>query len=114
LFNSQFPGVLAMGMATLILFFLPWLDRSPVKSIRYRGMLYKNALAMFVVTFLVLGYLGTQPVTVWGQAGAWLGDADRATIAARVFTVLYFAYFFLMPWYTARDSSHPVPDRVTM
>jgi ubiquinol-cytochrome c reductase cytochrome b subunit len=114
LFNSQFPGVLAMGIATLILFFLPWLDRSPVKSIRYRGTLYKSALAMFVVTFLTLGYLGTEPVTVWGQAGAWLGHADRATIAARVFTALYFAFFLLMPWYTARDQTKPVPARVTM
>ena len=78
LFNSQFPGVVAMGVATMILFFLPWLDRSPVKSIRYRGTLYKSALAIFVVVFLVLGYLGTEP-TVWGQAGAWLADADRAT-----------------------------------
>ena len=76
LFNSQFPGVVAMGIATLILFFLPWLDRAPVKSIRYRGTLYKSALAIFVVTFLVLGYLGTEPVTVWGQFGAWLGNAD--------------------------------------
>jgi ubiquinol-cytochrome c reductase cytochrome b subunit len=114
LFNSQFPGVLAMGVATLILFFLPWLDRSPVKSIRYRGALYKSALAIFVFAFLMLGYLGTEPVTVWGQAGAWLGNADRATVAARVFTVLYFAFFFLMPWYTARDRTKPVPERVTM
>ena len=114
LFNSQFPGVMAMGIATLILFFLPWLDRSPVKSIRYRGTLYKSALAIFVVTFLMLGYLGTEPVTVWGQAGAWLGHADRATVAARVFTVLYFAFFFLMPWYTAIDKTKPVPERVTM
>ena len=114
LFNSQFPGVMAMGIATLILFFLPWLDRSPVKSIRYRGVLYKSALAIFVVTFLVLGYLGTEPVTVWGQAGAWLGNADRATVAARVFTVIYFAFFLLMPWYTAKDKTLPVPERVTM
>jgi len=114
LFNSQFPGVLAMGVATLILFFLPWLDRSPVKSIRYRGPLYKSALAIFVVTFLVLGYLGTESVTVWGQFGAWLGYADRATVAARVFTLLYFAFFFLMPWYTAIDKVKPVPERVTM
>jgi ubiquinol-cytochrome c reductase cytochrome b subunit len=113
LFNSQFPGVLAMGVATLILFFLPWLDRSPVRSIRYRGPLYKWALAIFVVTFLVLGYLGTEPVTVWGQAGAWLGHADRATVAARVFTLLYFAFFLLMPWYTAIDKTKPVPERVT-
>jgi ubiquinol-cytochrome c reductase cytochrome b subunit len=114
LFNSQFPGVMAMGISTLILFFLPWLDRSPVKSIRYRGPLYKWALAIFVVTFLVLGYLGTEPVTVWGQSGAWLGHADRATVAARVFSVVYFAFFFLMPWYTAIDKTKPVPDRVTM
>ena len=114
LFNSQFPGVLAMGIATLILFFLPWLDRSPVKSIRYRGILYKSALAIFVVTFLVLGYLGTEPVTVWGQFGHWMGNADRATVVARVFTVLYFAFFFLMPWYTAIDKCKPEPDRVTM
>ena len=114
LFTSQFPGVMAMGVATLILFFLPWLDRSPVKSIRYRGTLYKSALAVFVVTFLVLGYLGTEPVTVWGQAGAWLGHADRATVAARVFTVIYFAFFILMPWFTVKDKTLPEPERVTM
>ena len=114
LFNSQFPGVMAMGLATMILFLLPWLDRDPVKSIRYRGGYFKSALAIFVVTFLVLGYLGTQPTNVWGQAGAWLGNADWATVAARVFTVLYFAFFILMPWYTAIDKPKPVPDRVTM
>jgi ubiquinol-cytochrome c reductase cytochrome b subunit len=114
LFNSQFPGVMAMGIATLILFFLPWLDRSPVKSIRYRGTLYKSALAIFVVTFLILGYLGTEPVTVWGQTGAWLAHADRATVAARFLSVIYFAFFFLMPWYTVKDKTKPVPERVTM
>jgi len=114
LFNSQFPGVMAMGLATLILFLLPWLDRDPVKSIRYRGAYFKTALAIFVVTFLVLGYLGTEPTNVWGQFGSWMGNADRATVAARVFTVLYFAFFILMPWYTAMDKSKPVPDRVTM
>jgi ubiquinol-cytochrome c reductase cytochrome b subunit len=114
LFNSQFPGVMAMGISTLILFFLPWLDRSPVKSIRYRGTLYKSALAIFVVTFLILGYLGTEPVTVWGQAGAWLGHADRATVAARILSLVYFAFFFLMPWYTSIDKTRPVPERVTM
>jgi ubiquinol-cytochrome c reductase cytochrome b subunit len=111
---TQFPGVLAMGIATLILFFLPWLDRSPVKSIRYRGALYKSALAIFVLTFLVLGYLGTESVTVWGQFGGWLGGADVATVVARVFTVIYFLFFFLMPWYTAIDKTRPVPERVTM
>jgi ubiquinol-cytochrome c reductase cytochrome b subunit len=113
LFNSQFPGVLAMGLATMILFLLPWLDRDPVKSIRYRGIFYKSALTIFVITFLVLGYLGTEPTNVWGQFGPWLGNADRATVAARIFTLLYFAFFILMPWYTARDKSKPVPDRVT-
>jgi ubiquinol-cytochrome c reductase cytochrome b subunit len=114
LFNSVFPGVAMMGLSTLILFFLPWLDRSPVKSIRYRGGLYKSAVAIFVITFLVLGYLGTEPVTMWGQFGAWLGYADVATVAARIFTLLYFAFFFLMPWYTAIDKCKPEPDRVTM
>ena len=114
LFNSQFPGVMAMGLATLILFLLPWLDRDPVRSIRYRGGYFKTALAIFVFTFLVLGYLGTEPTNVWGQFGAWMGNADRATVAARVFTALYFAFFILMPWYTAIDKSKPVPDRVTM
>jgi len=114
LFNSQFPGVMAMGISTLILFFLPWLDRSPVKSIRYRGTLYRSALAIFVVTFLILGYLGTEPVTVWGQAGAWLSHADRATVAARILSLVYFAFFFLMPWYTSVDKTRPVPERVTM
>ncbi|MEI6721185.1 MAG: cytochrome bc complex cytochrome b subunit [Betaproteobacteria bacterium] len=114
LFNSQFPGVMAMGLATMILFLLPWLDRDPVKSIRYRGGYFKTALAVFVVTFFILGYLGTEPTNVWGQFGAWMGNADRATVAARFFTVLYFAFFILMPWYTALDKPKPVPDRVTM
>jgi len=117
LFNSQFPGVAAMGIATLILFFLPWLDRSPVKSIRYRGAYYKSALALFVVVFLVLGYLGVKPTTVWGQFGFeafFLDTKDIATWVARLCTVLYFAFFILMPWYTAKDKVKPVPDRVTM
>jgi len=113
LFYSQFPGVLAMGLAVLVLFFLPWLDRSPVKSIRYRGPYYKIALAVFVVTFLVLGYLGTVPTNAWGQFGPWLGEAERATVVARIGTLLYFLFFILMPWYTARDSVKPVPERLT-
>jgi len=117
LFNSQFPGVAAMGIATLILFLLPWFDRSAVKSIRYRGAYYKSALAIFVVAFLVLGYLGVKPTTVWGQFGFdafFLDTKDRATWMARLCTVLYFAFFILMPWYTAKDKVKPVPDRVTM
>ena len=102
-----------MGAATLILFFLPWLDRSPVKSIRYRGMLYKSALTIFVITFLLLGYLGTQPTNVWGQAGAWLGNVEWATVVARLGTLLYFAFFVLMPWYTRIDKVKPEPQRLT-
>jgi ubiquinol-cytochrome c reductase cytochrome b subunit len=114
LFNSVFPGVAMMGLSTLILFFLPWLDRAPVKSIRYRGVYYKTALSVFIVSFLILGYLGTEPTNVWGQTGAWLGNAERATVAARVFTLIYFLFFLLMPWYTAADKCKPEPERVTM
>jgi ubiquinol-cytochrome c reductase cytochrome b subunit len=113
LFGSQFPGVLAMGASVLILFPLPWLDRGKVKSIRYRGWYFKSALAAFVVAVAVLGYLGTVPSNVWGQSGAWLGGADRATVAARVFTTIYFLFFLLMPWYTSRDRTRPVPARLT-
>lgn len=110
---SQFPGVAAMGLAVLAFAFLPWLDRSSVKSIRYKGNLYKGWLAAFVVSFFVLGYLGTVPANVWGQFGDWLGKADIATVVARVFTVIYFAFFILMPWYTKKDKTKPVPERVT-
>ncbi|HPX88028.1 MAG TPA: cytochrome bc complex cytochrome b subunit [Methylophilaceae bacterium] len=110
---SQFPGVAAMGLAVLAFAFLPWLDRSSVKSIRYKGNLYKGWLAAFVVSFIVLGYLGTVPANVWGQFGDWLGKADIATVVARVFTVIYFAFFILMPWYTKKDKTKPVPERVT-
>ena len=101
MFNSQFPGVIAMGMAIVFLFFLPWLDRSPVKSIRYRGMMYKVPLAIFVISFIALGWLGTQPAT------------PVLTNFARVFSVLYFAFFILMPWFTTVDKTKPVPERVT-
>jgi len=111
--NSQFPGVAAMGLSVVAFAFLPWLDKSPVKSIRYRGALYKKWLAAFVVSFLVLGYLGTVPSNVWGQFGAWLGGADRATVVARIFTVIYFLFFILMPWYSKKDKTKPVPERVT-
>jgi ubiquinol-cytochrome c reductase cytochrome b subunit len=102
-----------MGVAVLILFFMPWLDRSPVKSIRYKGPLYKIALALFVIAFLVLGYLGTIPTNEWGQFGAWLGGAERATVVARICTVIYFLFFILMPWYTKIDKTKPEPQRVT-
>ncbi|MEN9725103.1 MAG: cytochrome b [Pseudomonadota bacterium] len=114
--NSQFPGVAAMGLSVLSFAFLPWLDRSPVKSIRYRGALYKQWLAAFVVSFLVLGYLGTEPSNVWGQFAPdtlLVGGADRATVVARIFSVVYFLFFALMPWYTQKDKTKPVPERVT-
>lgn len=111
--NSQFPGVAAMGLSVVIFTLLPWLDKSPVKSIRYRGTLYKKWLAAFVVSFLILGYLGTMPSNTWGQFGSWLGGADRATVVARICTVVYFAFFILMPWYTKKDQTKPVPERVT-
>jgi len=100
----------------MILFFLPWLDRSPVRSIRYRGTLYKAWLATFVVVFLLLGYLGVKPTTVWGQFPDWaiLDTRDVATWAARVCTIVYFLFFFLMPWYTARDKCLAVPERCTV
>ena len=98
---SQFGGVVAMGAATLLFFFLPWLDRSPVKSIRYRGRKYKTALALFTVSFLALGWLGLQPATV---TYTWM---------ARVFALIYFLFFLLMPFYTATDNDKPVPERVT-
>jgi ubiquinol-cytochrome c reductase cytochrome b subunit len=99
--GSQFPGVVAMGAAIVLLFFLPWLDRSPVKSIRYRGVTYKTALALFVISFLGLSYLGTQP------------PSDLYTLLARIFGVLYFLFFLLMPWYTKIDKTKPEPERVT-
>jgi ubiquinol-cytochrome c reductase cytochrome b subunit len=101
MFGSQFPGVAVMGVAVLIFFFLPWLDRSPVKSIRYRGPLYKGFLAAFVVSFVVLGYLGVLP------------PSPGRTLLAQILTVVYFAFFFLMPWYTKIDKTKPVPERVT-
>ncbi|MGD9000618.1 MAG: cytochrome bc complex cytochrome b subunit [Granulosicoccaceae bacterium] len=101
MFGSQFPGVLAMGLAIVFLFLLPWLDRSPVKSIRYRGTLYKFALAVFVISFIALGRLGTLPA-----GGIYL-------TLSQIFSVLYFLFFLLMPWYTKIDKTKPVPERVT-
>ena len=101
LFGSQFPGVVAMGLSIVLLFFLPWLDRGKVKSIRYRGPIYKIALALFIVAFVGLGYLGLLPAT------------PIATIFAQVFSVIYFLFFLLMPWYTLIDKTKPEPERVT-
>ena len=116
LFDSQFPGVATMAAATLLLFFMPWLDRSPVKSWRYKGRLFKTWLLAFVAAFLILGYLGTEPTTVWGQFGfdAFFMDTNEiATWGARACTVVYFLFFLLMPWYSRRDKCKPEPERVT-
>jgi len=107
--GSQFWGVIVMGAAVLIFFALPWLDRSPVKSIRYKGPYFKVALALFVVSFVVLGWLGTQPTDFLGK----LGSTDTAVILARLFTLVYFLFFFLMPWYTRIDSHLTEPERLT-
>jgi ubiquinol-cytochrome c reductase cytochrome b subunit len=112
--QTQVWGVIVMGISVLIFFALPWLDRGAVKSIRYRGRLYKGWLVAFIVSFLILGYLGTVPITVWGQFAdsAPFYGADKATVVARFLTVVYFLFFILMPWYTARDKTKPVPTRV--
>jgi ubiquinol-cytochrome c reductase cytochrome b subunit len=94
-------GVMAMGGAIVFLFLLPWLDRSPVKSIRYRGPLFKLALTLFIISFVALGYLGTQAAT------------PGYTLAAQIFSVIYFAFFIFMPIYTKIDKDKPVPERVT-
>jgi ubiquinol-cytochrome c reductase cytochrome b subunit len=99
---DKFAGVIGMGGAIVVLFLLPWLDRNPVRSIRYRGGIYKKALALFVISFIALGYLGTQPAT------------PVATNVARVFTVIYFGFFLLMPLYTRWEKTKPVPERVTV
>ena len=101
MFGSQFAGVAVMGAAVVILFFLPWLDRSPVRSIRYRGPVYKTALTLFVISFVVLGWLGIEAPT---PLYTWM---------ARVLTVVYFAFFLLMPWYSRIDSVKQEPKRVT-
>ena len=106
MFGSQFPGVLVMFGSIALFFILPWLDRSPVKSIRYKGPIFKTALAIFVVTFVFLGYLG-----VVASTEMILGV--EASIWAPIFTAIYFAFFLLMPIYSKMDKTKPVPERVT-
>ena len=100
-------GVMAMGLAIVLFFFLPWLDRSKVKSIRYRGWMYKFMLGLFAVTFVVLGYLGTKNPghidLIWFKNVVW----------AQIGMVIYFAFFLLMPIYTRLDRTKPEPDRLT-
>ena len=94
-------GVIFMGLGTMVFFLLPWLDKGKVRSIRYRGWIYKTALGLFVVSFLILGYLGLLPPT------------PARTALAQVCTVVYFLFFLLMPFYTRWDKTKPVPERVT-
>ena len=99
--GTQVWGVLVMFAAIAVLFFLPWLDRSPVKSVRYKGPITKFALATFAVTMVVLGLCGMKPpVGIYPSL-------------AKIFTVVYFAFFLLMPWYSRLDRTKPVPRRVT-
>lgn len=93
-------GVIAMGASVLIFALLPWLDRSPVKSIRYKGPITKVSIALFVISFLILGYLGVHEPT------------PLKTLLARVCTVVYFGFFLLMPVYSKIDKTKPVPIRV--
>lgn len=94
-------GVIVMFAAVGILFALPWLDRSKVRSIRYKGWLSKIALGLFTVAFIGLTYYGLQPAS------------EHVTLMSRIGTVIYFAFFLLMPFYTAIEKTKPVPERVT-
>ena len=97
---DKFWGFVLFAVSVLLPMFLPWLDRCRVRSIRYRGWMYKTALTIFVISFIMLGWLGVQPAE-----GVYV-------LMARIFAVLYFAFFLLMPFYTAADKTKPVPDRV--
>lgn len=99
--DAKFWGVLVMGGAVIILFFLPWLDHSPVKSIRYRPSWHKWVYGVFVLNFIVLAYLGVQPPSPTGERVSQLG------------TLFYFGFFLLMPWWSRLGEFKPVPDRVT-
>ena len=99
--DAKFWGVVAMGAAVVIIAFLPWLDRSPVKSIRYKGGLFKIILTVFVISFFILGYLGVLPPT------------PGRTLVSQICSVIYFAFFLLMPVYSKMDKTKPVPERVS-
>ena len=100
-FDAKFWGVVVMGGAVIIMFFLPWLDHSPVKSIRYRPNWHKVMYGIFVINMFVLGYLGIQP------------PSDVGTLVAQAGTIFYFGFFVLMPWWSQIGEFKPVPDRVT-
>jgi ubiquinol-cytochrome c reductase cytochrome b subunit len=98
--DAKFWGVVVMGGAVIILFFLPWLDNSPVKSIRYRPDWHKYMYGIFVINFLVLGYLGVQPPSAIGERVSQIG------------TLFYFGFFLLMPWWSKLGRPKAVPDRI--
>ncbi len=95
-------GVMTMGGAVMILFLLPWLDRSPVKSIRYRSTISKLMITLFCIVFITLGYLGMQ------------SGSTTQTLVARLLTAFYFGFFIFMPFWSRLGATKPVPDRVTM
>lgn len=98
---SKLGGVVGMGASIVVLFLLPWLDRCPVKSIRYRSPLFKIALTAFIISFLGLGVLGTKPVT------------ETYTLMARGFSVIYFSFFLLLPIFSSVEITKEVPQRLT-
>jgi len=98
--DAKFWGVVSMGGAVLIFFFLPWLDRSPVKSIRYRPSWHRAIYVLFALNFMVLGYFGIQP------------PSPLAYAVALTCTLLYFSFFFLMPWWSRLGTFKPVPQRL--
>jgi ubiquinol-cytochrome c reductase cytochrome b subunit len=100
-FEAKFWGVVVMGGAVVIMFFLPWLDRAEAKSIRYRPSWHKVMYGVFVFVFAVLGYLGVQAPSPVGERVSQVG------------TLFYFGFFLLMPWWSRIGRSKPVPDRVT-
>ena len=99
--DAKFWGVVVMGGAVVILFFLPWLDNSPVRSIRYRPEWHSYLYGIFVINFFVLAYLGVKPPSAIGERLSQVG------------TLFYFGFFLLMPWWSTVGKSKPVPDRVT-
>ena len=100
--DAKFWGLVVMAGAIALPVVLPWLDKSPVKSIRYKGWGSRIFLAVFIISFFILGYLGVQHPT------------PARTLVAQVCTAIYFGYFLLMPWYTSVEKTKPVPERVTM
>ena len=98
--TAKFLGFVVMVSAMVIFALLPWLDKSPVKSIRYKGIFSKAFLYLFVVSFIVLGYLGS------------VTPNPMRTLLAQIFTMVYFAYFLLMPFYTKYEKCKSVPERI--